>query len=73
MSNKERAQIAAAMSRGETAAFTVDEVAAYFRVSRASVWRLLKTGALARTRIGGRTVVRRIDADTFLARSAVVA
>ena len=73
MSNKDRALVTIAIARGETAAFTVDEVAACFRISRASVWRLLKNGALARTRIGGRTVIRRIDADNFLARSAAVA
>ncbi|WP_238273390.1 helix-turn-helix domain-containing protein [Methylobacterium cerastii] len=55
------------------AAFSVDELAAFFRISRASVWRLLKKGSLARTRIGGRTVIRRIDADAFLARAAAVA
>ncbi|WP_082528700.1 helix-turn-helix domain-containing protein [Methylobacterium sp. Leaf466] len=71
MSNKEQAQIATA--KCETAAFTVDEVATYFRISRASVWRLLKSGALARARIGGRTVIRRLDADAFLARAAKVA
>lgn len=53
---------------GATGALTVGEAAAYFRVSRASVWRLLRSGELPRTRIGGRTVVRRVDADAFLAR-----
>lgn len=55
------------------AAFNVDELADYLRISRASVWRLLKSGALARARIGGRTVIRRIDADAFLARAVKAA
>jgi excisionase family DNA binding protein len=50
-------------------ALTVDEAADYLRVSRATIWRLLKNKSLARARIGGRTVVRRIDADAFLARA----
>ncbi|GJE60518.1 helix-turn-helix domain-containing protein [Methylobacterium trifolii] len=54
-------------------AFTVDEFAHYVRVSPASAWRLLKAGALPRTRIGGRVVIRRVDADAFLARCAGVA
>jgi len=56
-----------------TGALTVDELATYFRISRASVWRLLRDGQLARVRIGGRTVIRRIDADAFLARCVEVA
>lgn len=66
-------QNAQAVSGLATGAFTVDEVAAYFRISRASVWRLLRSGQLARARIGGRTVIRRVDADAFLARCAEVA
>jgi excisionase family DNA binding protein len=52
-----------------SAALTVDEAADYLRVSRATIWRLLRNKLLARARIGGRTVVRRIDADAFLARA----
>jgi excisionase family DNA binding protein len=50
-----------------SAALTVDEAADYIRVSRATIWRLLRNKSLARARIGGRTVVRRIDLDAFLA------
>jgi hypothetical protein len=32
------------------------------------VWRLLRTGQLKKLRIGGRTLVRRADADAFLER-----
>ncbi|WP_096487730.1 helix-turn-helix domain-containing protein [Methylorubrum populi] len=49
---------------------SVDELAVYLRISPASAWRLLKTGKLARVKIGHRTVVRRVDADDFLARCA---
>ena len=56
-----------------SAALTVDEAADYIRVSRAMIWRLLKNKLLARTRIGGRTVVRRIDLDAFLAKAVEAA
>jgi excisionase family DNA binding protein len=51
-----------------SAALTVDEAADYIRVSRATIWRLLKNKSLARIRIGGRTVVRRADLDALLAK-----
>ena len=50
------------------AGLSVPEAAGYLGVSTASVWRLLKSGDLPRTRILGRTVIRRSDADAFLAR-----
>ncbi len=56
-----------------SAALTVDEAADYIRVSRATIWRLLRNKLLARARIGGRTVVRRIDLDAFLARAVEAA
>ncbi|MER9603401.1 helix-turn-helix domain-containing protein [Mesorhizobium sp. M0243] len=55
------------------AVFTVDEVANYFRISRAGVWRLLQEQRLRRTKIGGRTLIRRVDADAFLASCVEVA
>ena len=45
---------------------TINETAIYFRISRASVWRLLRSGQLKKIHIGGRTLVRRADADAFL-------
>ncbi|WP_083786709.1 helix-turn-helix domain-containing protein [Methylobacterium nodulans] len=54
-------------------AVSVDEAAEYLRISRASIWRLLKRGELPRVRIGGRTVIRRIDLDAFLAKAVQVA
>lgn len=56
-----------------SAALTVDEAANYLSVSRATIWRLLKNKLLVRTRIGGRTVVRRVDLDAFLARAVEAA
>jgi excisionase family DNA binding protein len=53
-------------SANSPAVLTISETAIYFRISRASVWRLLRTGRLKKTRIGGRTLVRRTDADAFL-------
>ncbi len=52
-----------------SAALSVDEAASYIGVSRATLWRLLKSNALARVRLGGRTLVRRADLDALLARS----
>lgn len=42
-------------------------------VSRTTVYRLIRSGALKITKIRGRTVIRRVDADAFLARCAEVA
>ena len=47
-------------------ALNVEEAADYLRVSRATIWRLLSTKELRRVRIGGRTVIRRVDLDSFL-------
>ena len=47
-------------------ALHVEEAADYLRVSRATIWRLLSTKELRRVRIGGRTVIRRVDLDSFL-------
>jgi excisionase family DNA binding protein len=52
-----------------SAALTVDEAAAYIRVSRATLWRILKSNSLARVRLGRRTLVRRTDLDALLVRS----
>lgn len=49
---------------------SVTATADYMGVSPSSVWRLLRTGELPRTRIGGRTMVRHADAEAFLARAA---
>ncbi|MEJ0095509.1 MAG: helix-turn-helix domain-containing protein [Methylocella sp.] len=48
----------------------VEETAFYLRISKAGVWRLLRDGKLPRTRIGGRTLIRKVDVDAFLAKCA---
>lgn len=52
------------------AIFNVDEAADYLRISRASMWRLLRHDIIPRIRLGGRTVVRRSDIDAHLERLA---
>ncbi len=49
-----------------TALWTIPEFACHLRISRATAWRLLARGAVARTRVGGRTFVRRADAEAFV-------
>lgn len=53
-----------------TGALNIEEAANYLRISRASLFRLLKSKQLRRTKIGDRTVVRLKDLDAFLDRSA---
>lgn len=43
---------------------TVDEVAAWLRVSRWTVGRLVKTGELTAIKAGGRNGAIRVDADS---------
>jgi excisionase family DNA binding protein len=57
----------------QSAALTIDESADYLRVSRGTIWRLLKNKSLPRVRIGARTVIRRADLDAFLTKLAEVA
>ena len=52
-----------------TRLYTVPEVAALLRVSRATVWRLLRTGELPCTRVRGATRVRAADLDEFVKNS----
>ncbi|WP_183513595.1 helix-turn-helix domain-containing protein [Methylobacterium brachythecii] len=51
------------------AAFSVEIGAEYLGISRSSVWRLIKDGALPCARLKGRTLLRRSDCDTLLERS----
>jgi excisionase family DNA binding protein len=57
------------MKRAAPAALSVEEAAHYLGISRAGLYRIFKAGALRPARIGGRTVVRRVDLDNFLARA----
>ena len=52
---------------GPAGAMTVEETADYLRISRSGVYRLFNSGALPKGAILGRTVVRRVDVDAFLA------
>ncbi|MEZ0251719.1 MAG: helix-turn-helix domain-containing protein [Methylobacteriaceae bacterium] len=56
-----------------SATMTVDEFTQYVRISRTSAYRLFRAGDLKPIKIRNRTLVRRIDADDFLARCAGVA
>lgn len=51
------------------AVFTVEEATDYLRISRSSLYRLFDSRAVPRTRVGGRTLVRRVDLDAFLEQS----
>lgn len=51
----------------EPAAFTMTEAADYLRISRSGIYNLVRDGRLKAARIGSRVVVRRVDADAFLA------
>lgn len=57
----------------QPSALGIVEFANDLGISRTTVYRLIKSGALKPTKIRGRTVIRRVDADAFLARSAEVA
>lgn len=48
------------------AAFSVNQAAKYLGISRTGLYRLLNSGDLKTTRIGARTLIRRVDADAFL-------
>ncbi|MFC5556796.1 helix-turn-helix domain-containing protein [Methylobacterium iners] len=57
-------------SRGSApapAAFSIEASAEYLGVSRSSIWRLIKAGTLPCVRLGGRTLLRRVDLDALLA------
>ncbi|MER9628030.1 helix-turn-helix domain-containing protein [Mesorhizobium sp. M0296] len=57
---------AGAIPTSLSAALSVDEAAEYLRISRATLYRLFREKKLIPARLGGRTLVRRIDADAFL-------
>lgn len=57
------------VGRLAAAAFTVDEAAAYLRISRSNLYWLFRNGDLRPAKVGGRTLVRRVDADALLERA----
>jgi excisionase family DNA binding protein len=54
----------------QSAALTVEEAAEYLRVSRTTLFRLFNQKILPRARIGGRTLVRRVDLEALLERAS---
>lgn len=54
------------------AALTIKEASDYLRVSPSTLYRLFREKKLSAARVGGRTLIRRLDADAFLARCAGV-
>ncbi len=50
------------------AALTVEEAADYLRLSRATIYRLIREKKLRPVRAGGRTLFRRLELDDFLER-----
>jgi excisionase family DNA binding protein len=52
------------------AALTVREAAEYLRSSPTSIYRMFARGDLPKAKVGGKTLVRRVDADMLLARAA---
>jgi excisionase family DNA binding protein len=46
--------------------FTVEETADYLRVSRSTIYRLMREHTLPFAKVGGRTLVRRYDVDVML-------
>jgi excisionase family DNA binding protein len=54
------------------AALTVREAAYYLRSSPAGIYRMFARGDLPKAKVGGKTLVRRVDADKLLARAAGV-
>lgn len=51
------------------AALSVTAAAQYLSISRANLYRLIKAGELRPAKVGGRTLIRRVDADALLERS----
>ncbi|WP_245295733.1 helix-turn-helix domain-containing protein [Rhizobium rhizosphaerae] len=49
---------------------TIPETAEFFRASRGHIYNLLRRGDLLSVKVGGRTLVRRTDAEALIAKSA---
>jgi excisionase family DNA binding protein len=46
--------------------FTVEEAASYLRVSRQTIWRLIRAGTLPAGKVGRAWRIRRIDVEALL-------
>lgn len=51
-------------------ALTVNEAIQYLRLSRSNLYRMFKRGDIRPVKIGGRTLLRRVDLDAMLDRAA---
>nr|WP_325265590.1 helix-turn-helix domain-containing protein [uncultured Rhizobium sp.] len=49
-----------------SAAMSIPSAAKYLSLSRSGIYRLINNGTLHRVKIGGRSVIRRVDADALL-------
>ncbi len=49
-----------------SAAMSIPSAAKYLSLSRSGIYRLINNGTLHRVKIGGRSVIRRADADALL-------
>ena len=49
-----------------SAAMSIPSAAHYLAVSRSGIYRLINNGSLPRLKIGGRSLIRRADADALL-------
>ncbi|TCM54940.1 excisionase family DNA binding protein [Rhizobium sp. PP-F2F-G48] len=52
-----------------SAAMSIQSAAKYLSLSRSGIYRLINSGTLNRVKIGGRSVIRRADADALLGAS----
>ncbi|KPH09097.1 DNA-binding protein [Rhizobium acidisoli] len=57
------------MSSITPAALTINQATEYLAVSRAQIYRLFRSGELKPAKVGGRTLIRRVDADALLSRA----
>lgn len=57
------------MTTLQPAALSVKDAARYIGISRTHLYSLFKSGKIRPAIIGGRTLVRRVDADALLKRS----
>jgi excisionase family DNA binding protein len=49
-----------------SAAMSIPAAAQYLALSRSGIYRLIKNGSLPRLKVGGRSLIRRADADALL-------
>ena len=65
--SERQARIAAQSGPGDKLAYTVPEAAHALGVSETTVWELLKTGALRKIKLFGRTLIKREELARVIA------